>query len=236
MNKGKIWLRTKWIIWSVVAVLVACGIITTNVPSYASAPQSAYINYLSPPNNHRIEYHNKGRRNAANKNDKLVNTGQYLIVPGNNQSYVHLGFRNASGQEHSGMLVKAGPAGVPSKFLFPCNGGPSFDIAWLPTNGGRGDCKGYTKGTQNTLLPDSTNQTASINKSVLKAQASSNEVTVSPATEKPTLAQIRGSETRIEVYTLQGNLLAKSTKYPAGRVIPEGKKYTYPQDTIEDAA
>jgi hypothetical protein len=245
MNKRKFWRRhpvnaihyPKWLIWGVVAVLVACWIIATDVPSYASAPASVSIQAVSPRNNHKVRFQQRGRASEITDYSgiRLRNRTDSLLIPGNG-SYANLGFRDAS-DRHTGKLVTAGPSprDTTTEFFFPCRGqNGSFKIGWQRRGSGEG-CVIASSSSQSSLLPDSTNQTArATTKSILKAQASSNEVTVSPASERTTLAQTRASGTSIEVYTLQAELRVTSAKYPQGRVIPEGKKYTYPQDTIED--
>lgn len=234
MNKRKFWLRNpvnaihypKWLIWGVVAVLVACWIIATDVPSYASNPSAAQIVNFKPP----LSFGQGNQYRDAKKGDRLQNPNQRLRVLGGQSSSANLVL--LAGNESVG-LVKAGPNFNETLYSFPCrqNNG-KLTIGWR--RGNSMTCVAVLNDTRSSVPTDSTNLTARATKSILKAQASSNEVTVSPASERTTLAQTRASGTSIEVYTLQADLRVTSAKYPQGRVIPEGKKYTYPQDTIED--
>ncbi|WP_199247559.1 hypothetical protein [[Phormidium] sp. ETS-05] len=54
---------------------------------------------------------------------------------------------------------------------------------------------------------------------------------VAPPSSDSSIIQTYESANGIEVETILGNILVKSAKYPQGRLIPEGQRYSYPQDS-----
>ena len=223
------------LIRTLATILTPVCFIATSVQSYAGNPDAAFVNqvhgselYIGPGND------NSNRR-PAKRPDQLKGR-DVLYVPGNG-SWANLGFVVSGVVDHDGLMVQAGPHSSPSKWSFPCTGEGGFRIAWQ-----RGGNRGCEQGVQlrqrssnrSSLFPDPLNYTLQATKSLLKAQATDEEITVLPSSNEPKLIQTRDSGTGIEVETIQGDILVKSAKFPQGLRIPEGKKYSYPQNKIED--
>ncbi|WP_199247562.1 hypothetical protein [[Phormidium] sp. ETS-05] len=134
---------------------------------------------------------------------------------------------------HAGLLVKAGPHNIASQWSFPCTASGGFKIAWQ-----RGSDRGCEEGARITRSgarsqgqTDPNGESILGAKGILKAQGGGEEVIVAPPSSDSSIIQTYESANGIEVETILGNILVKSAKYPQGRLIPEGQRYSYPQDS-----
>ena len=229
-------LKRKYLTYFFTAVLTAVLIMLTSTQTYAENPSAAYIHHAEGSGLLvGTGADNNGRKPA--KNGDRIRGNRTLKVPGERLGWANLGFVFESSvvSDHAGLLVQAGPHALPSEWSFPCTAKGGFRIAWKRGNN-RGCEEGVrlqaSKGLTN-LSFNQENYTVQNVKNVLKAQVSE-EVTVAPPSSEPTLIQVYESDTGIKVETIEGDILVKSTQNPQGRLIPEGKRYSYPQDTIED--
>jgi hypothetical protein len=206
-------------------------ILVTGIHSYAAMPEAAIIASVNGTDLF-LGTGTEGERIAAHLNNQLRGNS-ILYVPGGNRGWANLGFVFDWPLTHAGLLVQAGPHNIPSQWSFPCTASGGFRIAWQ-----RGSDRGCEEGVRVTGTrarsqgPTDPNGAGILGgKSILKAQAGGEEVIVAPQSSDSSIIQAYESANGIEVETIQGNILVKSAKYPQGRLIQQGQRYSYPQDS-----
>lgn len=212
-------------------ILALMLVLVTGIHSYAAMPEAAIIagKYGSDL---FVGTGTEGERIAAQLNNQLRGNS-ILYVPGGNRGWAHLDFVFDWPLTHAGLLVKAGPHNIASQWSFPCTASGGFKIAWQ-----RGSDRGCEEGARITRSgarsqgqTDPNGESILGAKGILKAQGGGEEVIVAPPSSDSSIIQTYESANGIEVETIQGNILVKSAKYPQGRLIPEGQRYSYPQDS-----
>ncbi len=206
-------------------------VLVTGIHSYAAMPEAAIIASVNGTDLFISAGASSSRQAAQVKAELRGNS--ILYVPGGNRGWANLGFMFDWPLDHAGLLVQAGPHNIPSQWSFPCTASGGFRIAWQ-----RGSNRGCEEGVRVTGTrarsqgPTDPNGLSILNgKSILKAQGGGEEVIVAPPSSDSSIIQVYESASGIEVETVQGNILVKSAKYPQGRLIPPGQRYSYPQDS-----
>ncbi|GEM_PF-2122416 len=212
-------------------ILALVLVLGTGVQSHATTPDGAYIYHIQGNDLFIGSGASSERKPAALKNQLRGNT--ILYVPAGKRGSANLGFIVDAPLDSAGLLVQAGPHNVASQWSFPCTASGGFKLAWK--QGGERGCEEGVRmkrsGSQRSRLTLPNDQGLLAAKSILKAQADEEEVIVAPPSSESSVAQVYESANGIEVETIQGNILVKSAKNPQGRLIPEGQRYSYPQDT-----
>jgi len=230
-----------------VGILALVFVVLPSVNSPATTPEAAYISHIKGSELF-IGTGTSNSREAAHVSNE-VQGNRILYVPGGRRGSAHLSFIHDWPIESAGLVVQAGPDDVASQWSFPCTAGGRFTMNWK-----KGSDRGCEEGVRLTATEARSQGQADPNgedffgskgvlrtgtgggftlggKEVFTAQAGGEEVIVSPPNSEDVTIQTRSSDTGIEVDTIFSDILVKSAKHPQGRLIPEGQKYSYPQDT-----
>jgi hypothetical protein len=211
-------------------ILALALVLGTGVQSHATTPDGAYIYHIQGNDLFIGSGASSERKPAELKNQLRGNT--ILYVPAGKRGSANLGFLVDAPLDSAGLLVQAGPHNVASQWSFPCTASGGFKLAWK--QGGERGCEEGVRmkrsGSQRSRLTVPNDQGLLAAKDILKAQADE-EVIVAPPSSESSVAQVYESANGIEVETVLGNILVKSAKNPQGRLIPEGQRYSYPQET-----
>ena len=213
------------------AILTPVCILTTGFQVSAEEPSAAHILYIEGSG---LVLRDGVGLQAAKVGDQ-IRGNHSLSVPGQRRGWAYLGFVFESSvvSDNAGLLVQAGPDDLPSEWSFPCTAKGGLRIAWK-----RGNNRGCEEGIR--LQPSESQTTLSLNPINYLLQAfnnnlntqTSDELIVLPTSSEPVVFQVYESATGIEVETVEGDLLISSAKYSQGKLIPEGQRYSYDQDTI----
>jgi len=230
-----------------VGILALVFVVLPSIDSPATTPEAAYISYIKGSELF-IGTGTSNSREAAHVSNE-VQGNRILYVPGGRRGSAHLSFIHDWPIESAGLVVQAGPDDVASQWSFPCTAGGRFTMNWK-----KGSDRGCEEGVRLTATEARSQGQADPNgedffgskgvlrtgtgggftlggKEVFTAQAGGEEVIVAPPNSEDVTIQTRSSDTGIEVDTIFSDILVKSAKHPQGRLIPEGQKYSYPQDT-----
>ena len=226
MNRWKFRRNSSRLSLVLASLLTLIIIVMTGVSSYALTPEAAIIAKIEGTRI-TIGTGSSNVREPVDVNQQLRGN-KVLYVPGNG-SFAYLGFIVNGSSDSSGLLVSAGPSKTPSEWSFPCTAKGGFTIAWKEGEGSKRGCEEGVKvqsSSKRGWLPNNNLQASR----KLLAQAE-DEVTVVPTPGQSTI-QTADSAAGISVNVLVGNVRVKSARNPVGRLVKDGERYNYPQDTI----
>ncbi len=233
--------------YAIVAILIFSFILITSDRSYAEDPSAAIIR----PFGDKIVVREGTNRNVTpwkrdRNGDSIGELRRFkdtLEIPGDNKSKANLSFisENTVLVEYARLIISTVPSSDNTEYRFPCGlSRGSVTIGWRKAEDGRDSrdraCnEGISVGPGVGKLSYRPNLNyrdgLQASKKILLAQSFSDVIIVPPDSGSRFLQAV-ANENGAEIITLQGDILVKSGKHLQGRLIPEGNKYSYPQDTI----